>query len=596
MAKVNRMHRVLAFLGLAFVLAAGAEPAPRLSFDRQSVRIDGRRAFLVSGEFHYFRVPKADWKRRMELFKAAGGNCLATYVPWIVHEPEEGRILFGDRPERDLAAFLRLAQEEGLMVIVRPGPYQYSELVNAGLPNWLLEKYPEIRLRQADGSPVAKDTVDYLHPTFLSHVRTYFKAVAEVIRPYLAVHGGPIVLTQLDNEMTGIHIWQGYRPDAAYFVRCAHYLETLKGYLAEDGIVGPYCHNSGCAAMTATYKASVDRLGTRDFLLGYDHYYGLQQSESESPNPYYFINALFACDMLRGFGYPPIGFEIQCGTIGDVPVILKEDLLACWMVNLAAGLKGINYYVFTGGPNFPGTAQMPEMEIYDYQAPVGPAGEVRPTYGALKAFGGFLSAHPELLDAERLTSVRVGLEWEHTAHLAPFDEGFNRYGMFYALLQTPYSPEFFLLDKEIPCDGKPLVLAGVSAMSEEAQVRVADYVRKGGKLLVAPDFPRVDLFGRPCTLLADAASAATVLKETWKTQFFRQSERVATALEGLGARPVIRSSNRNVFTTTYRLVSGKVGVFALNLRPGEQETTLTLPDGRESRMKIPPMTVDFRIF
>ncbi len=86
----------------------------KLTFDPQGILIDGRREFLVSGEFHYFRVPPDDWRRRMELLKEAGGNCLATYVPWIIHEPEEGRIVFGDQPKRDFARFLETAADAGL--------------------------------------------------------------------------------------------------------------------------------------------------------------------------------------------------------------------------------------------------------------------------------------------------------------------------------------------------------------------------------------------------------------------------------------------------------------------------------------------------
>lgn len=39
--------------------------------------IDGERRFLISGEFHYFRVPQADWRRRLELWKESGGNAVA---------------------------------------------------------------------------------------------------------------------------------------------------------------------------------------------------------------------------------------------------------------------------------------------------------------------------------------------------------------------------------------------------------------------------------------------------------------------------------------------------------------------------------------
>lgn len=63
---------------------------PAIEFDRLCYRIEGKPTYLYSGEFHYFRVPKADWRKRMELFKEAGGNCVATYIPWLIHEPTEG--------------------------------------------------------------------------------------------------------------------------------------------------------------------------------------------------------------------------------------------------------------------------------------------------------------------------------------------------------------------------------------------------------------------------------------------------------------------------------------------------------------------------
>jgi beta-galactosidase len=67
-----------------------------VTFTRQSYIINSEPAYLVSGEFHYFRVPRQDWRRRMQLFREAGGNCLATYIPWLLHEPEEGRFCFGE--------------------------------------------------------------------------------------------------------------------------------------------------------------------------------------------------------------------------------------------------------------------------------------------------------------------------------------------------------------------------------------------------------------------------------------------------------------------------------------------------------------------
>ena len=155
----------------------------QLNWNTDGFTINGAPAYLVSGEFHYFRVPPQDWARRMRLFREAGGNCLATYVPWMIHEPVEGDIRFGDCPGRDLVRFLETAQSEGLMVILRPGPYQYSELVNDGLPLWLTENYPELLAKNIRGESFRSASVSYLHPLLLEKARRYFRAFAA------SVHG-----------------------------------------------------------------------------------------------------------------------------------------------------------------------------------------------------------------------------------------------------------------------------------------------------------------------------------------------------------------------------------------------------------------------
>jgi beta-galactosidase len=80
-----------------------------ITYDATCYQAGGRPIFLLSGEFHYFRVPKADWRQRMRLFKEAGGNCLATYIPWLIHEPEEGRFRFSGEDWLQLEEFLRTA-------------------------------------------------------------------------------------------------------------------------------------------------------------------------------------------------------------------------------------------------------------------------------------------------------------------------------------------------------------------------------------------------------------------------------------------------------------------------------------------------------
>ncbi len=703
----------------------------KFSFDAQSVLFDGRREFLFSGEMHYFRVPRADWRRRMRLWKDVGGNFLATYVPWCVHEPEEGSVRFRDRPERDLAGFLEIAAEEGLQVMLRPGPYQYSELVHAGLPGWLLRDYPQLRWRRPDGSDRGPDSpVSYMHPLFLEKARRWFAAFAEAARPFMASHGGPVSLVQLDNELSGIHLWFG-PPDAnpetfgmgredgrwpqflarkygdvaavnaafggawrsfaeipplveaapnapvgderrrrdffrCYLEQLRDYLATLKGWLREDGIAEPVCHNCGCTDMTPLFAGFRKALG-EDFLLGYDHYYSLGPAwKQENPTVGYHLETRFAIDTIAAHGFPPVGMEIPGGSPSDVPPILRNDLLACHMSHLAAGAKGVNIYVFTGGPNFGDTGET--CDIYDYNAPIHADGSENETYAALKDFGEFLAAHRELVGARRAVSVQLGFEWQalRMGDWAPPEGGFPgdearnfmQSGFAAALMATPYPAAWTELASDALDPGKPLIVAAPAMMSADAQRAIVEFLGRGGRLLLAPDAPTRDLDLRPCTILRDylrlpARTALTggssplvvdgrrvfgcdapkkILAETlpldadtpmtiartggvfgwwqkagvgevcffgtaFRYSLFAQAEMLERMLARLGAKPFVRSTNRNVPVETHILENGSIATFALNLHASPQTTTLLALDGRSIArdLHLAPMEVRLEV-
>ena len=104
------------------------------TYDDRSFLVDGQRIWLVSGSVHYFRTPAALWRDRLLKAKQAGLNCISTYVAWDFHEPREGQWDFSE--DHDVAAFVRLAGELGLYVILRPGPYISARWDFGGLPAW----------------------------------------------------------------------------------------------------------------------------------------------------------------------------------------------------------------------------------------------------------------------------------------------------------------------------------------------------------------------------------------------------------------------------------------------------------------------------
>src|SRR5271157_1538993 len=123
----------------ALCVLAGASSAQTsqhvFSIDGERLVLDGKPFQIRSGEMHYPRVPREYWRDRMQKMRALGLNTLTTYVFWNLHEPRQG--VFDFSGNLDLGAYLKTAQEEGLFVLLRPGPYVCSEWDLGGLPSWL---------------------------------------------------------------------------------------------------------------------------------------------------------------------------------------------------------------------------------------------------------------------------------------------------------------------------------------------------------------------------------------------------------------------------------------------------------------------------
>jgi beta-galactosidase len=156
--------------------------------------LDGKPFVIRSGETHYARVPREYWGHRLRMIRALGLNTVSTYLFWSEHEPRSGQFDFTGN--LDVAEFCRVAQQEGLKVIVRPGPYVCAEWDMGGLPAWLL-KERKVRLRTRD-------------PRFLEPARRYFKAVGEQLAPLQVTKGGPILMVQVENEYGGSGLDKAY--------------------------------------------------------------------------------------------------------------------------------------------------------------------------------------------------------------------------------------------------------------------------------------------------------------------------------------------------------------------------------------------------
>lgn len=155
-----------------------------VTYDDRSFMVNGERIWLVSGSIHYFRVPAELWRDRLLKAKRAGLNCITTYVAWNVHEPAEGQWEFAG--DCDVAEFVNIADELGLYVILRPGPYICAEWDFGGLPGWLTTK---------TGMSYRTSSAAFTH-----YFDKYFANVLPALADLQVTRGGNIILIQNENE------------------------------------------------------------------------------------------------------------------------------------------------------------------------------------------------------------------------------------------------------------------------------------------------------------------------------------------------------------------------------------------------------------
>ena len=156
----------------------------KVTYDDRSFLLDGKRIWLTSGSVHYFRIPQGLWRDRLLKAKRCGLNCIDVYIAWNFHEPAEGKWeLTGDH---DVAAFIKLAGELGLYVILRPGPYICAEWDFGGLPSWLTTK---------SGMAFRTNNASFMH-----YFDRYFRQVLPRLAEMQVTRGGNIVLVQNENE------------------------------------------------------------------------------------------------------------------------------------------------------------------------------------------------------------------------------------------------------------------------------------------------------------------------------------------------------------------------------------------------------------
>lgn len=531
-----------------------------ISIEHGNIFIDGEKIYFLSGEVHYFRIDPDNWEDRLDKLIEAGCNTVAFYVPWFVHEPEEGLFDFTGRlhERNNLVRWLDAIKRKNLLAFARPGPYVYAEMTNSGIPDWFLRNYPQAKAVKWTGKKFDYDffqtTCSYLHPVFLEKVDNWYREVCGILKGYLNTNDGPICFVQVCNEVPGIHIWHGGKdanPETLGLGKdeglYPTFLKEKYGSLGElNEIYGsnfksfkevtlPNEDNSEEVARNNDWdEFYFDVYLTRYFkiLMGKLKKYGIDTKltinagnpnnvlylkESSKKNKdlilgtdnYYhlFENSLgskgisyfieFGSEMVKEFyGDPAIVWEFETGFWHDWPQVYAPHIYEWIVWTFINGYKGINMYLFAGGTNRPGMGV--HGEYHEWQAPITSQGELKEHYFAIQRALKEVKTNKWILDTDKVYDISLGIYSR---------EDVKETAHLFFLNNTSYkvldiknrSLEDMLKYK--------LWMVLDEFMDAETQAKLKYYIQEGGHLVIQDKIPLKNLINRDMPILKKFAQA-----------------------------------------------------------------------------------------
>ncbi|MBN2471519.1 MAG: beta-galactosidase [Anaerolineae bacterium] len=474
---------------------------------------------LLSGEVHYWRLDPHNWWHVLQAVREVGLKVVATYVCWDFHEIAPGRFDFTGEtdPRRNLIGFLELLTAEGFWIILRPGPYIYSEWSNNGVPDHAAQGHR-------------------LDPAYLDKAGVYMKAVTEAARPYLATNGGRIIVWQADNEIDpwpqfyAEQLGLGQQPGPFHdFLReryptvaalNAAWRTTLRSIDEARAVLELFSTDPGLASRYNDYRAFVSWYTSRAAAQSVETYrslgvdvpillntysgVGVQRwadfeaiADLAGPDIYPSREFLYRTGehqhILEGMRYArtfsslPYIPEYQAGIwhdwLEDVGTLTPNHYRMICLAALQGGAAGWNWYMLVNRDNW-------------YQSPINEWGRTRPE---LFAVFQQITRLFETVDPTTLQPAGAGA----ALTFDPLQRGTERPGQ--ALLQSCFEAaidyDFWDLSQDAITDKPLLFYAGGAWLSAEGQARLAAYVEGGGHLVCVGAFPKLDEHLLPLNLL-----------------------------------------------------------------------------------------------
>lgn len=548
-------------------LQLGTAKAPDgtvLGANSRYLTLDGKAWLPVMGEIHFTRLPAQRWDDALGKIKASGVDIVATYLFWNYHEEKEGHFDFAG--DKDLRRFLQLAQQHGLKVVLRLGPWAHGEVRFGGEPDWVVHAMPT---RGND-------------PTYLSYVERYWTQIAAQSRGLLWKDGGPVIGVQLENEYN----LQG--PG-----RGREHIAALKQMALKLGFDVPFYTVTGWDATIYPARAVTPVFG------GYpDEPWGITNSKLPPKETYAFrFNSRVSGNL---------GAQTQGGSAGDAdadirhtpflgaefggglptmyrrrPVVTPDDIASMLPVQLGSGVNLYGYYMYHGGRNLIQGTTMEESSAiggfndlplidYDFQAPLGEYDQANPVLPYLRPFHLFLKTwgadlapmtvrapdvQPRALDD--LTTIRSALRSDGHAGFLFVNNHVRQYHM---APQRAVQFSVTLADRTVTFPEKPV------------------------------DIPSDAYFIWPVGLgIADARIDWATLQPLTQITAEGRSNLVFSSVEGIAPQIAI-SAARSVTSTSGQVARRKDGWLVSGIKPGLEASITVVTDKGErvTLLVLPP--------
>src|SRR5450755_262692 len=406
LARTLSMAVLFAALLFAALLVAPQRPAPAsasaaatihtITYDSYSLSIDGRRTFIWSGEFHPFRLPSPDlWLDVLQKMKASGYNAVSIYFDWGYFSPKQG--VYDFTGIRDMDKLLDLAQQVGLYVIARPGPYINGETDAGGFPGWLLTQAGKARTNAAD----------YLAAT--DEWQTQIDAI--LARHQLTNGTGPVILYQIENELgTG--------------TAQSNYLQHLAAKAHADGITVPIFHNDkgrngdwvpSSSTVSGTTPGPVDLYAFDGYPGGTCHTDATPGSPSAAPDWGIYGSGGATGGSSASPNTPGFAAEFgggwfdYWGSNGTYPCMATREgpgyERVFYGTNIANRLTIENFYMTVGGTSWGWLPAPVVYTSYDYGAAISASRQLEPKAATMKELGYFLQSVDPITKVNKSTAV-----------------------------------------------------------------------------------------------------------------------------------------------------------------------------------------------